>query len=72
MDKELKERHETRTGMNKNYNFAAKRLSLSTQVTRKTQYTSYVPFYGAVPWKKQHLLPIVLVPMHPYRLNMPQ
>jgi hypothetical protein len=54
------------------YNFAAKRLSLSTQVTRKTQYTSYVPFYGAAPWKQQHLPPIALVPMHQYRLNTPQ
>jgi hypothetical protein len=53
-------------------NFAAKRLSLSTQVTRKTQYTSYVPFYGAAPWKQQHLLPTALVPMHQYRLNTPQ
>jgi hypothetical protein len=54
------------------YNFAAKRLSLSTQVTRNTQYTSYVPFYGVAPWKQQHLPPIVLVPMHPYHLNTPQ
>jgi hypothetical protein len=53
-------------------NFAAKRLSLSTQVTRNTQYTSYVPFYGVAPWKQQHLLPIALVPLHPYCLNMPQ
>jgi hypothetical protein len=54
------------------YNFAAKRLSLSTQVTQNTQYTSFVPFYGAAPWKQQHLPPIALVPMHPYHLNMPQ
>jgi hypothetical protein len=54
------------------HNFATKRLSFSTQVTRNTQYTSYMPFYGVVPWKQQHLLPIALVPLHPYRLNTPQ
>jgi hypothetical protein len=48
------------------------RLSLSTQVTQKTQYTSYVPFYGAAPWKQQHLQPIALLPMLPYCLNTPQ